>query len=241
MRALVSDRPPPPGSAHAYKVTPLRPERQPPPPRRDGQPPMLNVPRGVLWLIGLNLGVHLLRLILSPENDFRLMLFFGVVPVRYQVWDAVGVSGLLAPVTYQFLHGGWGHLGANMLGLLMFGSGVEQRVGTGRMIGFALACGIIAALIHCLVYPSATLPVIGASGAISGLFGGALRFIVRQGGMSQAAGDRQVLLFALVWIAFEAITRGGMGQVEGVAWVAHIGGFLAGLFLFKYFDRRPFG
>jgi membrane associated rhomboid family serine protease len=238
---LPSDRPaPPPGQGFAYTVTPLRPERKPPPPPRHGQPPMFNVPRGVAWLVGLNVAVHLLRLILSPEADFRLLLFFGVVPVRYQVWEAVGLTGLLAPVTYQFLHGGWGHLGANMLGLLMFGAGVEQRIGTARMIVFGLACGVIAALVHCLVYPEAALPVIGASGAISGLFGGALRLMVGLGGLSAAARDRQVLIFAAVWIAFEAITRGGMGQVEGVAWVAHIGGFVAGLFLFKYFERPPF-
>jgi membrane associated rhomboid family serine protease len=223
----------------AYTLTPLRRDREPPQPPRFDRQPMFNIPRGVAWLIGIMVAVHLVRLILSPSADFRLLLFFGVVPVRYQLWETIGLSGLLAPITYQFLHGGWGHLGANMLGLLMFGSGVEQRIGTQRMIVFALACGVIAALVHALVYPSAVLPVIGASGAISGLFGGALRFVIGQGGMPAAARDRQILIFAAVWIAFEAITRGGMGQVEGVAWVAHIGGFVAGLLLFRYFDRRP--
>lgn len=228
-----------PSETLVYTVTPLRRDRQPPQPPRFDRQPMFNIPRGVAWLIGLNLAVHLLRMLLSPPEDFRLLLLFGVVPMRYQLWDAIGLSGLVAPLTYQFLHGGWGHLGANMLGLLMFGSGVEQRIGTSRMIAFALLCGVIAALVHSLVYPQAVLPVIGASGAISGLFGGALRLVVGQGGMSVAARDRQILIFAGVWIAFEAITRGGMGQVEGVAWVAHIGGFLAGLLLFRLFDRRP--
>lgn len=233
---MSSEQPP---SILTYKVTPLRRDREPPQPPRFDRQPIFNIPRGVAWLIGLMVAIHVARMLLSPTADFRLLLLFGVVPLRYQMWETIGFSGLLAPITYQFLHGGWGHLVANMLGLLMFGSGVEQRVGTARMIMFALACGVLAALVHSLVYPQAVLPVIGASGAISGLFGGALRFVIGQGGMPAAARDRQILIFAAVWIGFEAVTRGGMGQVEGVAWVAHIGGFLAGLFLFRYFDRRP--
>jgi membrane associated rhomboid family serine protease len=121
----------------------------------------------------------------------------------------------------------------NMLALLAFGSGVERRIGGGRMLVFALLCGIAAAATHFAVYPMSPDPVIGFSGALSGLFGGILRFIARRGGT-------RLWPMVAVWLVMNVVTgeTGMAGDGEIVAWVAHSGGFAAGLVLFGLFDRQ---
>ena len=108
----------------------------------------INLPPAVLWLIGINVAVHLVRSLLSDEAD--------------------------SAITYQLLHGGWMHLGINLITLAAFGAPVERLLGVRRFLLFYLSAGIVAGVIHILFFPGSTDPVIGASGAISGVFGGVL-------------------------------------------------------------------
>jgi membrane associated rhomboid family serine protease len=143
----------------------------------------------------------------------------------------------------MFIHGGWLHLGGNMLYLWIFGDNVEDKLGHGRYLVFYLVCGLIASVLSIVVGPQSTQPIVGASGAISGILGAYLLMFPRARVLTLipffffmplaelpaliVLGFWFVMQFfnGLISLGFEA---GGMG---GVAWWSHIGGFAAGLAL----------
>ena len=147
-------------------------------------------------------------------------------------------------ITSMFMHGGWAHLLGNMLFLWVFGDNIENRIGHIRYLIFYLVCGIIASLSHVFVSGSDSLiPSLGASGAISGVLGGyLLLFPSRRVRVIMGRGITTVPAFVAlgIWIVFQVISGMGMlGGEEtggGVAYAAHIGGFIAGLALIKLFD-----
>ncbi len=196
--------------------------------------PILNIPPATKALLIANVVVHLVRLALPSDLDDAVLVTFAFIPARYFAPGAFGWPALIDPISYQFLHGSLAHLAINMLALLAFGAGVERRIGGPRMLSFTLICGVASALTHLIVYPSSIEPVIGASGAISGLFGAVLRFRL-QGG---ARGG--LWLLVALWIAMDVVAgvSGMGGDGASIAWVAHIGGFVAGLLLFGPFDRH---
>jgi len=154
-------------------------------------------------------------------------------------------------VTYLFLHGGWLHLGGNMLFLWIFGDDVEDALGQPGFILFYLGCGMLAALAQAAVDPSSTVPIVGASGAISGILGAFLVLYPRA----------QLNVLAPVFVVMEVVRlpawlvlafwfgvqllydQSGGGAAGGIAFRAHIGGFLAGMVLAPLFllvSRRPY-
>ena len=147
-------------------------------------------------------------------------------------------------VTSMFMHGGWAHLLGNMLFLWVFGDNIENRIGHIRYLIFYLVCGIIASLSHVFVSGSDSLiPSLGASGAISGVLGGyLLLFPSRRVRVIMGRGITTVPAFVAlgIWIVFQVISQLGMLGGDqgggGVAYAAHIGGFIAGLALIKLFD-----
>ena len=201
----------------------------------------VNLPPALLWLIGINVAVQVLRELLGDSTDESLVLTFGLVPAAYTGGSGDFLSILLAPITYQFLHGGWVHLGVNMFTLAAFGAPLERMLGVRRFVLFYLSAGVVAAFIHVLFFPASPDPVIGASGAISGVFGGVL-MALRQGGQLTS-----LLPVAAIWIGlnvFFGLFGGGPGSGgEPVAWTAHIGGFVYGLLVLRLFlppaTRRP--
>jgi membrane associated rhomboid family serine protease len=203
-------------------------------PARSSRQPIFNIPPITMALLIINIAVHGGRLLLPDSADESIIGDFAFIPARYTTgpldWPA-----LVDPVTYQFLHANVTHLLVNMLALLAFGSGVERRLGGWRMLVLAILSGVVAAGAHLAVYPSSEVPVVGASGAISGLFGGVLRMLART-----AAGRRRGIwpLIAL-WIIVTVIA--GQTGIPGepgapIAWVAHLGGFAAGLAIFGLLD-----
>ncbi|HEX9489854.1 MAG TPA: rhomboid family intramembrane serine protease [Stellaceae bacterium] len=207
---------------------------RPTPPARQ---PILNVPPITKALLIVNVAVHVLRLLLPAHLDDALVSTFAFIPARYTLADGLGWPALVDPITYQFLHANFIHLGVNMLALLAFGSGVERRIGGWRMLVFFLVCGVVSALAHLAAYPSTPEPIVGASGAISGLFGGVLRFQ-----FGAAPGRRRGLWpIIILWIAVNFVVgQTGMPGADSapIAWVAHLGGFLAGLLLFDLAARH---
>ena len=221
--------------------------------RTAGQP-LLNAPRVVTALMSALVLVHVLRWFLPPQIDDLVVLLLGVVPARYLPGPEGELAlpgglhaAVLTLVTYTFLHGSLMHLAVNSIWLLALGSGVARRLEAGWFLAFYLACGIIGGLAYVASHPGSVVPAVGASGAVSGLMGAALRFIVpaadrtRRGGRLVSLLDRRVLVVAALWFAlnflvgqgaFDALTGG-----QPVAWEAHIGGFVAGLLLFGLFDR----
>jgi membrane associated rhomboid family serine protease len=192
-------------------------------------------------------------------SDVQFTYAFSTVPEEITKGQDI-VAGVLEPtpipvygtlITSMFMHGSWAHLIGNMLYLWIFGDNIENRVGHSRYIIFYLLCGVIASLSH--VFATAALspvnmliPSLGASGAISGVLGGyLLLFPKQQVKVWMGRGIVQVPAFVAlgVWIVFQVISGMGMlgGQEQGgggVAYAAHIGGFVAGLLLVKLFDRR---
>jgi membrane associated rhomboid family serine protease len=174
-----------------------------------------------------------------------------VVPREYSVGrdlaPLIPVPFWSTLLTSMFLHGGWMHLGGNMLYLWIFGDNLEHRMGHAKFLVFYLLCGLAAGLAHIVSNSGSNVPTVGASGAISGILGGYLllfpknkiRVLTRGGVMPVPA------LYVLgFWIFIQFINSVGSmantsetGEGGGVAYLAHVGGFVAGLVLVKLFAR----
>ncbi|WP_245413480.1 rhomboid family intramembrane serine protease [Mangrovicella endophytica] len=226
------------------------------------QPPAFNVPGVVLTTIVVFAAIHVLRvLLLTPAADDSVIIEFSFIPGCYAagVTDcAIRPSGasIWSPVTYAFLHGSWMHLITNTVWLLAFGPPVARRIGDARFLLFCICGAIAGAAAFWAVNPDLLAPVIGASGIVSALMGGACRFAfssvgrARRGGMitgplmgiGEALRDRTVLFFILVFFGSNLITGTSFGEfvADGadVAWESHLGGFAFGFLLFRLFDRR---
>lgn len=233
--------------------------------------PFFNIPASVTAIVVLLVAVHAVRAALPVDLDDRIIWSFGFVPLRYETtvlpgplipggWGALVWSF----VTYALLHADLTHLGFNVLWLLPFGAAVARRFGASRFLLFLAICAVGGALAHLMTHAGERAPMIGASAAISGAMAAAARFAFERGsflGFRRDDGDAAALVPALpLWsslrnprvISFVAIWFGmntlfGLGSIsltgepESVAWQAHIGGFLTGLFLFSLFDPVPAG
>jgi membrane associated rhomboid family serine protease len=151
--------------------------------------------------------------------------------------------------TSMFLHGGWMHLIGNMWFLWLFGNNVEDSMGRGRFIGFYLLCGIGAAAAQVLADPSSIVPMVGASGAISGVMGAYVVLYPRVRVFTLVPLGFFITSFALpawvmlgYWMLLQVFggLAGPQGEGGGVAFWAHVGGFVAGVVLIKLFARREY-
>ncbi len=208
-------------------------------------------------LIGLNALVFLYELSLSvPEFD-RLVMNFGLVPARLHLTNLALLLESPLPVitlfTHMFLHGGWLHFLSNMWILYIFGDNVEDRMGSGRYLVFYLLAGLAAAFSQALIDPASRIPSIGASGAIAGVLGAYLLMF------PTARVITLIPFFFLPWFVeipalaylgfwfvsqlFSGLTALALPHATsmgGVAWWAHIGGFVFGMLLYRLFiPRRP--
>ena len=186
---------------------------------------------------------------LGQPNERALNSFieaWGVVPreyaMRHDLPPLIPFPFWTTLFTSMFLHGGWMHLGGNMLYLWIFGDNVERAMGSARYVAFYVVCGLAAGLAHIAFSSGSSVPSIGASGAISGVLGGYLLLfpqnrvrVLTRGGIATVPAV-YVLGF---WIVIQLIS--GVGSIAetsetgGVAYMAHIGGFVAGLALVKVF------
>jgi len=229
--------------------------------------PVFNLPPVVSALIALMLAIHAGRVFfLDADGDLQIILAFAFIPIRETSPDvfadlvAVGNGPRVwSFLSYAFLHGDWGHVLINSVWLAAFGSPLARRFGVGRFLLYSAAGAIAGAAIHLAIYPSSPVPVVGASAAISALMAGASRFVFQAAGPMWALGgfdayrrpaaplteivrDRRVMAFLGGWCGINRIfgLTGGAGLANGaVAWDAHVGGFLAGLLLFRLFDPVP--
>lgn len=153
------------------------------------------------------------------------------------------INPFLSILTSIFMHGSFLHLAGNMLFLWIFGNNIEDYLGRMRFIFFYLACGAGASLIHVLFNFNSTVPVIGASGAISGVMGAYLVLYPHEKVRTLVFlfffitfVDVPAFVFLIVWFIFQFFSAGGG---SGIAWLAHVGGFLLGILLIKMMQRRP--
>ena len=180
------------------------------------------------------------RIIENPVTGEQLLMP-GLQPTPIPVY--------LTLLTSMFMHGGWAHLGGNMLFLWIFGDNIENALGHKRYLIFYLLCGVIASLAHVFsasfINQSTLVASLGASGAISGVLGGyILLFPGRSVHVWFLFGiiTLPALIVVGIWFVFQLINGmgmlGGEESAGGVAYAAHIGGFIAGLILVKFFHRR---
>jgi membrane associated rhomboid family serine protease len=203
--------------------------------------PSRTTPGVTVTLITLNILIYLFQLMLSDRGQDAFIMGFGLVPAYFSVVNVF---------TAMFVHGGFMHLAGNMLFLWIFGDNVEDRLGHVRFVVFYFACGAVAALSQALLNPESVVPMVGASGAIAGVMGAYLVLYPH---------SRVLMLFpfplfvfelpAIVFLGFWFFIQflNGINQLPvferdaisgGVAFWAHVMGFVSGLIL-VVFMKRP--
>jgi membrane associated rhomboid family serine protease len=203
-----------------------------------------------ITLIALNVLAFFLELSQGSEGALQSFITsWGVVPREYSVGHDIPPTIPLpfwsTLVTSMFLHGGWMHLGGNMLYLWIFGDNLERVMGSAKFAVFYIVCGLAAGLAHILFAAGSTVPTVGASGAISGVLGGYLLMfpknrvkVLTRGGVASVP----ALVVLGMWIVIQLFSQLGSiantAEGGGVAYMAHIGGFVAGMALVKLFATR---
>jgi membrane associated rhomboid family serine protease len=210
--------------------------------------PHYSRPTVTLWIIAANVAVFLYELTLPSNALNRFIMLHGIVP------DRLNYSSIL---TSMFIHGGFLHIAGNMWFLWIFGRGVEDLVGHAKYLFLYFASGLAAAFLYILLNSNSIVPTVGASGAIAGIMGAylikfprahivTLVFIV----IFITTVDIPAAFLLIYWFAIQFFS--GIGSVGysasmsgGVAWFAHVGGFLAGMGLIMLMPTkqraRPWG
>jgi membrane associated rhomboid family serine protease len=224
--------------------------------------PIFNAPAVVVALLGAFAMVHLARVLLSTfvseAADDQLVQLLAFDPTRLGGGDVAGGPAAVATqfVTHVFVHGDFTHLIINSAWFLVFATPVERRIGTARFLAFFLLCGVGGALLY---LPFNAAPMVGASGAISGLMGAAIRFLfvpLSQRDLEALAdaqrppllslgaslGDRRILFVIAGWTVLNVLVAWAAPLVldeRSIAWQAHLGGFFTGFLSFGWFDPKP--
>jgi len=199
-----------------------------------------------LSIIAVNVVVFLFEEILPHQTLEPLFRYFGLVPAELSLINPIRWFTL---ITSMFLHGSWFHLISNMWTLYIFGDNVEDRMGSGRYLLYYLLAGTAAGLTQVFSMPASTLPTIGASGAIAGVLGA--YFILYPGAKVITMipvfifpwfVDIPAFLYLGIWFVSQLssglLSLGAVSDFGGVAWWAHIGGFVFGFLMVRLFTRK---
>ncbi|ALA60666.1 rhomboid family intramembrane serine protease [Nitrospira moscoviensis] len=210
--------------------------------------PTERTPVVTMTIIAVCVLVFFYQASLPPRTGEAFVFQYGAIPsvVFGQAAlpeEVAAVPAVLTLVTSMFLHGGWLHLIGNMLYLWIFGNNIEDAMGHARFILFYLLCGILAALSHAATEPSSHIPMVGASGAISAVLGAYLLLfphahvlVLLPGiGITRVAAGFVLMMWFITQLISGGMTMGTRGG--GVAFFAHIGGFVAGMALIALFKR----
>ena len=195
------------------------------------------------FIIGICCFIFLWQSTLPINLNREAIYNFGVIPAAVLGNQESLVSPYLTIFTSMFMHGGWMHLIGNMVFLWIFGDNIEDSMGHKKFLIFYLVCGIVAALLQALINPDSSIPMIGASGAIAGILGAYLVLHPRA--------NVNVLFWLFIFITvikvpafivlsiwiFSQFFSASFGSEGGVAYFAHIGGFVAGCLLIYFFKH----
>ncbi|UCD83896.1 MAG: rhomboid family intramembrane serine protease [Deltaproteobacteria bacterium] len=196
-----------------------------------------------IGFIVVNAIIFLFQFAQGP-NFQHLVLRLGVIPYEIthftDIHPAAAIPVPLTLISSMFMHGGFLHLGGNMLYLWIFGNNIEDSMGHIKFIFFYLICGLLASLSHIMIEPNSQIPMIGASGAISGVLGAYILLYPRAQVITLVPifffiriMRLPAVLFLGIWFLLQLVSSGG-----GVAWYAHIGGFIAGFALIFLFSKK---
>ena len=221
-----------------------------------GREPFFKLPSVILLLLGVMIAVHAVLVFSTEETQGVLINTFAFVPSHYTaaaIASGESTVSLAWPfITHLFLHGNLPHLIFNGLWLMAVGTPLARRLGNVSFLIFYFLCGVLSAGAHLITNIGSPIPVIGASGAISGCMAGAMRLIFAAASSSfekdaspisvAPLTDKRIVAVSLLWVVLNVLMGSGFLPVPGagsagIAWEAHIGGYVAGLLLIPIFDR----
>lgn len=201
-------------------------------------------------IIGINVFLYFVSLA-QGEAFNRFILLYGLVPARYSVPHIADYftfsQQVISFFSFMFLHGGFWHLLGNMWSLYIFGDNVEDSLGSLRYLLFYILCGVASGLFHLIINWQSTIPTIGASGAIAGVMGAYILLYPRSKILTLIPiffipyfVELSAFFFLGLWLVLQFINAAGSGaEGGGIAWWAHIGGFLFGIIFLKLFQMVP--
>ncbi|NOX33868.1 MAG: rhomboid family intramembrane serine protease [Deltaproteobacteria bacterium] len=217
-------------------------------PIRDTQPSD-SMPVVTYAIIGINLLVFLFQLQIGLHNEV-FFYSYGLVPAKFTV-DEVSrhfsaFNHLFSILSYMFLHGGFLHFLGNMWFLYIFGDNIEEHFGSVRFLGFYLLCGITSGIFHLFLNPVSMVPTIGASGAIAGVMGAYFLLYPKSRILTLIPiiiipwfVEIPAFIFLGFWFLIQFFNAAGSGGGAGIAWWAHVGGFMAGIIFVKLNKKLP--
>lgn len=200
-------------------------------------------------IIIINIIVFMRQLAMTNPDLHSFVFSYGLIPQAVTGALSQGnISAVVSPlITYQFMHGGWLHIGSNMLYLWVFGDNIEDRVGHGKYLLFYLLVGSLAGFAQIAIEPGSMVPIIGASGAVAGVLGAYLISCPRARVLALiplfvifTLAEIPAVIFLGFWFIlqiFSGIASIGAAGVSVAFW-AHIGGFVAGLVLVSLFGKK---
>ncbi len=217
-------------------------------PLRDNQPSSC-VPIATYAIMGINLLVFLFQFQVGMANQ-AVFYLYGLVPAKYTVQEMSRHFTLFNQIfslfSYMFLHGGVWHFMGNMWFLYIFGDNIEAHFGSARYLGFYLVCGLISGAFHFLLNPVSPVPTVGASGAIAGVMGAYFLLFPRSKILTLVPIiiipwliEIPAFIFLGFWFLMQFLNAAGSGSGSGIAWWAHVGGFVTGLALVKLNQQLP--
>ena len=210
--------------------------------------PIFNTSPMVGRLILACVVIHIITVLLPVPVWYDFIDKFAFVSARYSIagaWQLDLVAFLYGPVTHLFLHGGFLHLILNIAMLLAFGTPMERRMTATKFAAFYILCGLAGAALWFAFHPHTVNPLLGASGAISGMLGavGRISLTGRPGHGMPFKNRKAAMTFVILWLVFNfvfgVIGLALFGMEGDVAWEAHLGGVMAGFFLINLFSPRP--
>ncbi len=213
-------------------------------PLRDSTPSN-TFPLITLTIIAINLVIFIWQGSSGAEAMMELFSVWGLVPINYG-YGYISPIGYLPFFTSMFLHVNWMHVIGNMWMLWLFGDNLEDKMGKVRFILFYLSCGIIAALTHYFVNPFSGVPVVGASGAVAGVMGAYFLLFKKARVLTFVPPFFLFNIPAWIYLGFWALTQVWCGTASvfladacgGIAFWAHVGGFVAGMLLYRLFLKN---
>ena len=212
--------------------------------------PSKNYPVVNNTIIGINVVVYLVQISLVPDLN-RFVYIYGLVPARYSIPQITSYfttsQQLFSLLSFMFLHGGFWHLLGNMWSLYIFGDNIEDRLGPLRYLVFYLLCGITSGFSHLIINLHSNIPTIGASGAIAGVMGAYLILYPNAKILTLIPiifipwfVEIPAFFFLGLWFVIQFISAAGShGGIGGIAWWAHIGGFIFGIIFLKILLALP--
>jgi membrane associated rhomboid family serine protease len=215
--------------------------------------PSRSIPIVTLLLIIVNSVIFLFEVFMLDSKQAEMLIFnYGLIPDHIRLSEVDSIYDFRITIfrpflTNMFLHGGWGHLISNMWILFIFGDNVEDRMGKGRYFLFYIICGLIASFTHFILHRNSPMPAIGASGAISGVMAAYMLMFPKSTIISLVPIiiiplfiPIPALIFIGLWFLGQLLSGTTSLMLSdaatGIAFWAHIGGFLGGLALYRLFD-----